>query len=165
MMRITSPSPLQLDGVDVLKLVMERNEEAASGGSSCPPDSADQYRINADFEVYHIEGEPRRHLVTLQLVLKNRKEAPRARFSRLEVKIEGVFSPDPAFDDEVIRRLIPGNCLAMLHGAARGIVMATTGSCRLGCFLLPAVNYQELMRKKLRAVRRKAGRDAGGAPE
>jgi preprotein translocase subunit SecB len=160
MIRTTGHSPLQLDAVQVSKLSVIFNEEALFGGTICIADSADQYEIGADFDVRHTEGELRKHWVTLELVLRSRKDAEAARFKRLEIKLHGIFTPTPGFSEDVICQVIPGNCLAILHGIARGIVIAATSSCCGGPFLLPIINYQDLIEKKLRAIKRQTRADA-----
>lgn len=165
MMRITSPSPLQLDRVDVTNLTVTFNEDALFAGTLCVGDGLDQYDTSADFDVRHVEGEPRKHVVTLELRVRSKKEAGAARFTRLDVRLHAIFTPDPEFGEEVIRQVIPGNCIAILHGVARGVVLAATSSCAGGPFLLPVINYQDLIAKKARAMKRRQAAQAQETPE
>ena len=52
--------------------------------------------------------------------------------------------------DETISQLVPMNCLAILHGFARGVVAQVTGLNDGGPFLLPTVNFVEALQKKSR---------------
>ena len=70
------------------------------------------------------------------------------RYERIAVSTVGVFSlPDDAPED-FVKQIVPLNCLAILHGFARGIVAQVTGLNDGGAFLLPTVNFHEAIMSK-----------------
>ena len=70
------------------------------------------------------------------------------RYDRIAISTVGIFSlPDDAPED-FVKQIVPFNCLAILHGFARGIVAQVTGLNDGGAFLLPTVNFHEAVKPK-----------------
>lgn len=72
------------------------------------------------------------------------------RYSRLSVFTVGMFELPADTPDEVVDQLVPMNCLAILHGFARGVVAQVTGLNDGGPLLLPTVNFAEALQEKSR---------------
>jgi len=64
------------------------------------------------------------------------------------LRITGFFSFLEGTDEETIKRMIGLNGLAILYGVAMGTVAQATANCLHGKFLLPSVNFVELLKAK-----------------
>ena len=144
---MTQASPLQLKAYRLQKLVIEFNDQWLSTEDS-EPDSPDAYRLEADFDLY--EGrEPDTYLTMLLIECRPKAADTPRRFNEVSIITWGIFSLDPNTDEDLKNRLIPYNCLAILHGIARGVLTSATGACGGGPFLLPVLNYVEMVERKM----------------
>ena len=76
-------------------------------------------------------------------------EGKQCRYSRIAFKTIGIFElPDDAAED-LIKAVIPLNCLAILHGFARGVIAQITGLNDGGPFLLPTTNFHDALKQKI----------------
>ena len=66
------------------------------------------------------------------------------RFSRVGFNIHGGFTFPAAVNPDEIQRELIINCLAILYGVGRGLVISATGASLGGAFVLPSVE-QKLM--------------------
>ncbi|MCC6483816.1 MAG: protein-export chaperone SecB [Armatimonadetes bacterium] len=115
-----------------------------------------------DCSAYDLKIEPKAwkdasgvsYKVRLAFALRPR-EVDQCCYSKLDVAIVGVFTLPSDTDEAIRRNLIPLNCYVILYGFARGLVAQVTGLNPGGPFLLPAVNFMEVLRAQ-RAPRRKA---------
>jgi preprotein translocase subunit SecB len=64
------------------------------------------------------------------------------------VKISGYFSFAPEADKETMNRMIGPNGLSMLYGVARGLVAQITANGRHGKFVMPSMNFIEIIKAK-----------------
>lgn len=64
------------------------------------------------------------------------------------MKLNGFFSYADGTDDDYIKKTIALNAPSILYGVARGIVAQATGNCEYGKFILPAVNFVEILKRK-----------------
>lgn len=76
------------------------------------------------------------------------KEGEACRFDVIRVELVGLFHLPDDFDEEMVQRLVPLNCLAILYGIARGVVAQSTGMMPGGAFMLPPVNFVEAVKQK-----------------
>jgi len=67
---------------------------------------------------------------------------------QIVLKITGLFSFKEGTDEETIKKMINLNAPAMLYSIARGIVSQATAQSLHGKFILPTVNFVELIKKK-----------------
>lgn len=67
---------------------------------------------------------------------------------QIVLKITGFFSFKEGTDEETIKKMISLNAPAMLYSIARGIVSQATAQSIHGKFILPTVNFVELLKKK-----------------
>ncbi|MBP8951578.1 MAG: protein-export chaperone SecB [Armatimonadetes bacterium] len=148
--------PLLLDGIEVTRVSFQCPDQAPSG----PPRGCavlDQYRVRVDFDVVTLNQERTRVRVPLALRFTAiaGKGAP---FESVHIDMAGEFSATDPEEPESFRRLVPLNCLAILHGAARGLLLAATASCPAGPFVLPTVNFVAEVERKLRRIKRAEAR-------
>ena len=89
------------------------------------------------------------------------------RYSQIAINTVGIFElPDDAPED-LVKTVIPLNCLAILHGFARGVVAQITGLNDGGPLLLPTVNFVEALQQKRRKAKQWTpadGRVQSGGP-
>jgi len=120
----------------------------------------ERYDIKVDTDIKR-DGEGRSYRVTLSVAMTP-QEGTSCRFDRIEVGTGGIFDLPPDAPEELVKCIIPGNLLAILHGFARGIVAQVTGVSPKGAFILPAVNFVEaLNRGKPRAKAGESSHDEG----
>ena len=87
--------------------------------------------------------------VQLEVSLELSKPLRGAPVQRVVGRLRGSFSLPPNTPDELVAKLVPANCLAVLYGILRGFVLQDTGACPGGGFLLPMLDmYQVVERKK-----------------
>ena len=139
-MKPTASSPLRLETFCLRKLVIE--------GPSLAQPSSEPPELEADVDFDMLQAEEG---WTFFVGLSVSYTAPReATPDRLEFEIEGVFTLPEDTPEERVYQLVPGNCLALLFGAARGIIAQATGTTRRGTYCLPAMNFIALIEEKAR---------------
>lgn len=67
---------------------------------------------------------------------------------RIDLQVTGYFHFDEGTDENKIKTMITPNGLAILYGIARNLVSQMTGVGRYGRFLLPSVNFIEIIKDK-----------------
>lgn len=118
-------------------------------------------RPEHDSHAYDLSIEPRvwkdisglSYKVRLDLTFAPRDDSL-CSYARIQVTAVGIFNLAAETSDELRRQLIPLNCYVVLYGFSRGIVAQVTGLNPGGPFLLPAVNYIEVLRSKRRVSAR-----------
>ena len=70
---------------------------------------------------------------------------------QIAFKISGFFSFPPDTEEETIQKMVGLNALAVLYGIARGVVAQVTANGPHGKFILPTVNFVEMLKKKVGA--------------
>lgn len=110
----------------------------------CP----EQYDVDPDFEVL---STPRDDDVLMKLALVCKPTAGAAgacRFRTVAATVWGIlrFAEDVAREERERRVFLNGP--VMLHGLLRGILASATGCCAGGQFVLPTVNYVEVLRRQ-----------------
>ncbi len=74
----------------------------------------------------------------------------------VSVKLGGLFIFPEGTDDDTMMKMLGTNGLAILYGVARGVVGQSTASCRYGKFVLPSVNFMELIKKQVKKTKKNA---------
>ncbi|MGI6296019.1 MAG: protein-export chaperone SecB [Armatimonadota bacterium] len=69
------------------------------------------------------------------------------RYNQISIKTVGIFELPNDTSEEYIKAVVPLNCLAILHGFARGVVAQITGLNEGGPVLLPTVNFEEALKE------------------
>ena len=70
------------------------------------------------------------------------------RYDKINFEVVGIFDLPDDTDMSVVQQLVPANCLAMLHGFARGVIAQITGLNPGGPIMLPSVNFVEVLDKE-----------------
>lgn len=138
---------LQLERFRLQRLEIEFNEAFLSPKSS-DGKQEEAYRADTDFDWW----EPERKgdcMTMLRVDCYPQSNTATPRFLHVGVALWGIFSCGPDLAEDQKARLLRYNTVAILHGIARGIVASATGSCPGGPFLLPVVNYAEVIERKL----------------
>jgi preprotein translocase subunit SecB len=115
------------------------------------PDYSDEIShergISVSFSIKRKGTEPIFMIPMVISVNKTKKAFETAPYQIL-LKITGFFRFKEGTDEETIKKLIGLNAPAMLYSIARGIVSQATAQSLHGKFILPAVNFVELIKKK-----------------
>ena len=142
-------SPLQLEICVPQKLIAIRNDECSNRELGLR--EAETYEVSSDFDFKYLDEEQSEIYVLLKLQCRPR-DIDRGRFAEVTVSLFGKFDLSPDVPEELRKQLVPYNCLAILHGIARGLVMSATGTFAGGPFLLPVFNYRAMVDEKLEAM-------------
>ena len=140
-------SPLQVHDVVLEEIAVVRGLPLRRG--SRPPRQL-HYNVGVDFDVVKRprKGGPASFEVQLSLALELARPRRGASVQKVVSRLRGVFSFAPGTPDDLLNQLVPANCLAVLYGILRGIVLQDTGVCPGGGFLLPMLDMYEVVRRK-----------------
>lgn len=103
--------------------------------------------IAISFDIKRKDMEPR-FMIPMEIKLNHSKKDSFNAPYQVMLKITGFFSFPKGTDEETIHKMIGLNGLSILYGVARGVVAQATGNCPHGKFILPSVNFIELMKAK-----------------
>lgn len=134
---------LQLDDYWVDKLSIE----ATGGAVEAPIFSADGLP-RVTFGVYASEASEN-YRVDMQ-VLVGKAAAARGFPYRMRLRLSGIFSFAPATPPNVRERMINVNGPAILYGVARGVVGEATATGPRGKYVLPSINFIEMLERRAR---------------
>jgi preprotein translocase subunit SecB len=87
-------------------------------------------------------------MISMKLELNKEKRAFEASPYYVFLDITGYFSFEEGTEPDTIDKMIGFNGPAVLYGVARGIVSQITANCRNGKFVLPTVNFVELLQQQ-----------------
>ena len=107
--------------------------------------SSEDYRVEVNMEVKR-KPDAVAFRIALGMTLDRAPDCE-CRYERIAVRTVGVFDLPEDTPEDLVNKLVPLNCLAILHGFARGVVAQITGLNPGGPFLLPAVNFVETLEK------------------
>jgi len=129
------------------------NRELERGG-------ADTGSINIDFDIRRSGDDPLDFMITLVVDINHDDEDFERGDYRIHLKLSGFFRFDERVSEEQINGMIAHNGLSMLYGVARGTVADATATSWHGKFVLPGVNFIEVIKQKAEAGKkgRKQGR-------
>ena len=117
------------------------------------------YESDADFDLWRSQTKPDSCMVMLRVDCRAPAEAAETRFLHAGITLWGVFATEPSLGETVKHQLSEYNTVAILHGIARGVIVSATGSCPGGPFLLPVINYQEIVERKQQTSTEKSETD------
>ena len=140
-------SPLQLDDFALEHLTISRGKPPPRG-RKFPEEIG--YSINADYRVEKLRktgGRPR-YSVGLAFQLESQEEDQFAPVKLVQAGVTGTFSFAVDTPKKLLEQLVPANCLAILYGILRGIVIQATSGCSGGCFILPSLSIHYLIALK-----------------
>ncbi|NSW55673.1 MAG: hypothetical protein HPY44_06635 [Armatimonadetes bacterium] len=135
---------LQLLKYRLETLVVEFDEdwlEAAEAGEA--EEHSETYNVEAKVAFYSKEdaGEE----AAIRLLVNCTPQTGRCRFRQVKIVLWGIFIADSTLDEDEKARYFGLNGPAILHGLARGIVASATGGCVEGPFIIPALNFAEIL--------------------
>jgi preprotein translocase subunit SecB len=102
-------------------------------------------QIDITFSVKR-KGKNPLYLITMAIELNKSKKAFTDNAYYVYLKINGFFSFPKGVSEETMQKMIGLNGVVMLFGIARGMVAQATANGAHGKFVLPAVNFVELIK-------------------
>jgi len=70
----------------------------------------------------------------------------------INLAITGYFSFLEGTSEEAVNKMIAPNGLSILYGVARGVVAQVTGNCKYGKYILPTLNFMEIIENKFKKL-------------
>jgi preprotein translocase subunit SecB len=138
-------SPMQLRDYLLGKLFVEANP---SFNSQEGVEIEQEYGVDFDFKKQ--EGKPV-FRIDLSVSLNCSEKAFRQSPYRIQIHLISFIEFDERYPEHDIPKLLVPNGLAMTYSIARGIVGQATGTSLHGKYILPTVNFVELVKAKFRA--------------
>jgi len=150
---------LQLERYRLAYLLVDFNDDWLQVGEA--REYVEQAQVSFDFDTVEFSDGLPGVMLSFTCLPAREAEEPQ-RFNRIEARVWGVFRlGEDVSDEEERARLLLLNGTAILHGVLRGTLITATGACVGGPYLLPAMNYVELVEEKRK--RAQAGDDPQGA--
>lgn len=110
------------------------------------PAKEQQVQIDIAFNIKRKGKEPL-FMIAMTIELNKSKQAFATNAYYVYLKINGFFGFPKDTPEEMIQKMIGLNGVVMLFGVARGVVAQATANGAHGKFVLPAVNFVELIKK------------------
>jgi|GEM_PF-3264930 len=136
-------SPLQLSSFHLIHFSVDVNENYKHF-----KDSEAEYDIGTEFDVLKAND---KLLFRVPLVFHICAKAGNSgcRIKRLDMKVEGIFVLPEDLSEDMVQKLVPFNCLAILYSLSRGLILSITGNIPGGSFLLPTLDFTSIIREKI----------------
>lgn len=136
-------SPLQLNNYFVKELSYRSNP-----AYKAEPKVRNEGRIHCSVELGRALTEPDYFMVALVLTVEPSAVSPALDPYYITMRIEGHFNFAPGADipQPEKERMVSLNGCSILMGLARGLVAQATGVSEFGKYLLPAVNFLEVIK-------------------
>ena len=109
-------------------------------------EKAHEGQIDIAFNAKRKDKEPL-FMITMLIELNKSKQDFANNAYYVFIKINGFFGFPKDTGEETMQKMISLNGLVMLYGMARGVVAQATANGAHGKFILPAVNFIELIKK------------------
>lgn len=87
-------------------------------------------------------------LVDMEIVLNQKEEMFKQQPYRIRVRLQAFLEFDKTFPEKDIPNLLGPNGLAMTYSIARGIVGQATGTSLHGKYILPTMNFIEVLKSQ-----------------
>lgn len=149
------PCPMLLEDLAVIELIVAASDPRPPAECIVGAD----YSVKVDFDVHGSGEGDLKVLVPLYIEFRAPRDGWQP-FARVAVRLLGVFAAAPGVDPDDFRRLVPNNCLAILGGVARGVLLNATAGFPGGPFVLPAINFVPIIQRKAEQMRRKHAKEA-----
>jgi len=108
----------------------------------------DSGNVKVEFDIRRNNSNPLEFMIPLTIFLNNEEADFCAAEYCVVMKLTGFFEFTAETDEETINRMIGPSGLSILYGVARGIIAQTTGNCWHGKFILPSLNFIEILKDK-----------------
>jgi len=143
-------SPLQLSSFHLIHFSVDVNENYKHF-----KDSEAEYDIGTEFDVLKAND---KLLFRVPLAFNICAKAGNngCRIKRLDMKVEGIFVLPEDLSEDMVQKLVPFNCLAILYSLSRGLILSITGNIPGGSFLLPTLDFTSIIREKIQKEKAKA---------
>jgi len=138
---------LNLNDYFIDEFAFAANREHEAGGASSGTHGV-------DFDIKRSGDTPLDFMITLTVDVNPRDEEFERGEYRIHLKLSGFFSFTEDVSEEMINAMIAHNGLSILYGVARGTVADATATSWHGKFVLPAVNFIELIKQKAEAAQK-----------
>lgn len=135
-------SPLQLREYSLELLLVEANANFVGGAAN-----SYENQLNVDFDFKRDHG-TKNFQVILDVDVNPAKEMFEKATYRIKIKLRTNLEFEGDYPEEQIPNLLGPNGLAMAYSIARGIVGQATGTSLHGKFILPTVNFIEVLKAK-----------------
>jgi preprotein translocase subunit SecB len=149
------PPPLDIDSYYLNELVFrafdEYDESRASAGG-----------FGVDFDVQRDANDRHAFRIIMRVNFASDGYIPEANPAYgISLMIVGDFSFANGTDEDLMQRMVRINGSSILYGIARGIVGQATGASKHGQFVLPTVNFVEIVKAKAAAIAAEERRQLG----
>ncbi|MBP6671685.1 MAG: protein-export chaperone SecB [Bacteroidetes bacterium] len=134
---------LQLRDYSILFLSVEANQNIVTNVGDQVSSS-----LEIDFDLYRKDREPNFKLLLDVNVNPREKDFQRAEY-RIRIKLQSFLEFAPSLPEHEIPKILVPNGLAMTYSIARGVVGQATGTSLHNKFMLPSVNFIELIKQKI----------------
>lgn len=138
-------SPLQLRSFRLVHLRIDTYEEPrifkGENGEA-------EYDIETDFDVLKVKNKMI-FRIPLAFTISSKGESQHSSLKRLDMKMEGIFALPDDLPDEMVQKLVPYNCIAILYSLSRGLILSVTGNIRGGSLLLPTLDFTNVIKKRM----------------
>ncbi len=117
-----------------------------------------QLDIGLSFKRKH--KEPRSFMISMVIEISKSKDAGANYPYYVYLRIDGFFEFSEKADEETMQKMISLNGVSVLFGIARGVVAQVTANGAHGKFILPTINFVEMIKsgkKSLNEPKRKKG--------
>lgn len=140
-----SPPPLDIWQYFVEELALRALAEHES-------DRGHSGSVGVDFEVQRNEKNPIEYRIIMRIKLAESGYVPEENppYS-LALTISGYFRFEAGTDEPTMKRMLHVNGTSILYGIARGLVGQATGASVHGQFVLPTVNFIQILEARERA--------------
>ena len=106
--------------------------------------------IKVDFDIKQNNDNPLLFMITLFIELNNSKKALSSAEYKIKFDITGYFSFSEGTPEETVDKMIAPSGLSILYGVARGVLAQITGNFKHGKFILPTLNFIEIIKDKFK---------------
>ena len=104
--------------------------------------------INVDFDIKQNKERPLDFMISMLIELNKSDAAFASGEYRILLNVSGYFSFLEGTSEETVHKMIAPSGLSILYGIARGVVAQVTGNCKYGKYILPSLNFIEIIKKK-----------------
>lgn len=108
--------------------------------------------IAVDFNIRQAEASKLHYFISMVINVNKEKESFHKSNYNVLLKIDGYFSFSEGTDEDTVKRMIAPNGLSILYGVARGVVAQATANGRFGKLVLPALNINEVIKRKIETL-------------
>jgi preprotein translocase subunit SecB len=95
-------------------------------------------------------------LVDMEILLNQKEEMFKQQPYRIQIRVQTFIEFDKSFPEKDIPNLLGPNGLAMTYSIARGIVGQATGTSLHGKFMLPTMNFIEVLKEQQKKTTQKS---------